>query len=198
VKAADGSLLGMKVLLDAGHGGAESGALGAAATYGPMEKDLNLAITHHAKEYLENLGATVVMSRTDDRDLSLAARVQLIKETKPDISVSIHNNAVAHTSNQLTAKGYLTCYSLPAQEATARFFTQEMNTGTAARALSGTGLYNSNLALTRVTNCPAVLLENAFLSNPDEYEYLLKEETQRLLGQEIGKAIEKYLCANAK
>jgi N-acetylmuramoyl-L-alanine amidase len=192
VKAADGTLKGVKILLDAGHGGSETGAVGAARTQGPMEKHLNLAITLYAEEYLKNLGATVVMTRADDTYISLDDRVQKIKEVKPDIAVSIHNNAVANTANQSIVRGYLSCYSLPAQEKLARYFTDAVSLAV-GRPQNNSGIYSSNLALTRLTTCPAVLLENAFLSNPMEYEWLLKEDSQRKLGQEIGRAIEQYL-----
>ncbi|MDR1961985.1 MAG: N-acetylmuramoyl-L-alanine amidase [Gracilibacteraceae bacterium] len=188
-------MAGMKVLLDAGHGGSENGALGAALTAGPAEKDINLAITHYAAEYLRGAGATVVMTRTDDTFVSLDDRVAMIKKVSPDIAVSIHNNAVANTTDQTITKGLLICYSLPSQAADARFFADALSAAT-GQPQSGTGLYSSNLALTRLTNCPAVLIENAFMSNPAEYEWLLQDATQRLLGTEIGRAIERRLLQN--
>ncbi|MDR1069562.1 MAG: N-acetylmuramoyl-L-alanine amidase [Gracilibacteraceae bacterium] len=193
--AADGSLAGMKVLLDAGHGGSENGALGAALTASPAEKDINLAITLRAADYLRGRGATVIMTRTEDVYVSLDDRVAMIKKNNPDIAVSIHNNSVASTTDQTTTKGLLICYSLPAQMADARFFADALSAAT-GQPQSGSGLYDSNLALTRLTNCPAVLIENAFMSNPDEYEWLLRDANQSLLGAEIGKVIEQRLLSN--
>jgi N-acetylmuramoyl-L-alanine amidase len=190
--AADGGLSGLKILLDAGHGGSETGALGAALTAAPAEKDINLAITRYAEEYLRSLGATVIMTRTDDTYVSLNDRVAMIKKVNPDISVSVHNNAVANTTDQTAAKGMLACYSLPEQAADARFFADTLSEAT-GRQQSGSGLYSSNLALTRLTNCPAVLIENAFMSNPEEYEWLLRDANQKLLGVKIGETIEKWL-----
>ncbi|MDR1605236.1 MAG: N-acetylmuramoyl-L-alanine amidase [Gracilibacteraceae bacterium] len=190
--AESGDLSGMKILLDAGHGGSESGALGAALTASPPEKDINLAVTLSAEEYLRGRGATVIMTRTDDTFVSLVERVALIKQVNPDISVSIHNNSVANTTDQTITKGLLVCYSLPAQMADARFFADALSAAL-ERPQSGTGLYLSNLALTRLTNCPAVLIEAAFLSNPEDYEWLLQAANQQLLGTEIGRVIEKRL-----
>jgi N-acetylmuramoyl-L-alanine amidase len=193
--AADGGLTGLKVLLDAGHGGSEKGALGAALTAGPAEKDINLAITRYAADYLRARGATVIMTRADDAYVSLDDRVAMIKKNNPDIAVSIHNNSVPNTTDQTTTQGILICYSLPSQAADARFFADRLSAAT-GRPQSGSGLYDSNLALTRLTNCPAVLIENAFMSNPDEYEWLLQDGNQNILGTEIGRAIEQRLLEN--
>lgn len=88
------ALRGIVILLDAGHGGRQDGAL-----YDSIaEKNVNLAVTFKLKARLELMGARVHMTRTDDRDLSLEARVAKSKRLKPDIFVSVHANANRHTS----------------------------------------------------------------------------------------------------
>ena len=59
-------LTGVRILLDAGHGGTDKGAAGIGAGSGTTEKNVNLALTLAVQERLEQLGATVLMSRTDD------------------------------------------------------------------------------------------------------------------------------------
>ena len=94
-----GSLEGAVVLLDAGHGGGDNGTLGAMGGYGPTEKDVNLDLTLRVKAALENMGATVVTVRENDTYYTLNERVELIRETKPDLSISIHGNAMGITSD---------------------------------------------------------------------------------------------------
>ncbi|CAN5495365.1 hypothetical protein BH11CYA1_BH11CYA1_13130 [soil metagenome] len=88
------SLRGIVILLDAGHGGSQDGALYDSVA----EKNVNLAVTFKLKARLELLGATVRLTRTDDSDLSLQARVNKSVRLKPDIFVSVHSNANRHTS----------------------------------------------------------------------------------------------------
>lgn len=79
-------LTGVAVLLDAGHGDHDPGAMGAAGTGAPAEKDVNLALTLAAKYRLEQLGATVQTIRTDDSFLSLEERNRAIVAGQPDFS----------------------------------------------------------------------------------------------------------------
>ena len=107
----EGSLAGATVLLDAGHGGDATGAVGPLGLYGPVEKDINLAITLYTKKYLEDLGAKVVLTRSDDTDLSLHERVAIIRDLKPDVSLSIHANAMPQAANFSLSYGFLSFYS---------------------------------------------------------------------------------------
>lgn len=185
-----GSLNGAVIYLDAGHGANDTGALGPLSTLGPTEKDFNLAITLYAKEYLESLGAKVVLTRTEDTFLSLSDRVAAIRSLKPDISISIHGNSLDVTSDYSKASGFLTYYSynllqnVPATINESIGKQLEFNVRDPRR---------SSLSLTRLTACPAILLETKFLSNPADYEYLLSDTNQQKFGEAIGTAIQEYL-----
>lgn len=190
----EGSLVGATVYLDAGHGDKDNGALGPLYTYGPTEKNINLAITLYAKEYLEDLGATVVLTRSDDTFYELSERVDSIRNVKPDISVSIHGNSIGLTSDYSKASGFLTYYSYD--------LFQNVPASINASIAKSLGFTEkdprcSSLSLTRFTTCPSVLLETSFLSNPSDYEYLIKDENQQAFGEAIGSAIQEYLEADA-
>ena len=58
--------------------------------------------------------------------------------------------------------------------------------------MENTEYKKQNLALTRTTVCPAVLVETGYMSNPQEYQYLIKGENQKAMAEKIGKGIEKY------
>lgn len=81
----------VKIFLDPGHGGEDKGAVG-------VENVLEKAVTLNIAKYLapllrERLGVTVILSRTEDRELSLAERGRLANESQADMFVSIHTNA---------------------------------------------------------------------------------------------------------
>ncbi len=84
------------VVLDAGHGGTEIGAVGSAGT---TEKELNLAVVTEAAAALEALGATVVLTRSTDHNMTTGSRGLLAKAIDPALFVSVHHNGGAPRSN---------------------------------------------------------------------------------------------------
>ena len=98
------------IVLDPGHGGAQSGAVSKDGA--TMEKDLNLTIALKLKEKLETYeGVRVLMTREDDRDVDLDRRSEIAEEVQADLLVSLHNNAFGGNSTYkegafvLAAKG---------------------------------------------------------------------------------------------
>jgi len=79
-----------RVVLDPGHGGRDSGAIGRRRTY---EKTVNLDVAQRLARHLTRRGIEVVMSRTSDRFVSLAERSRLANRSGADLFVSIHANA---------------------------------------------------------------------------------------------------------
>ncbi len=186
----DVTLEGTTVFLDAGHGGYDSGTVGPMGKYGPVEKDVNLNITLYTKEYLEKQGANVILSRSDDTFYSLSDRVSMIRNLRPDISVSIHGNSLDYISNYSKTSGFLTYYSYSLGNDVVERVNQSIAT---SLGFSVKPTRDRSLSLTRLTTCPALLLETSFFSNPNDYEYLIKSENQKAFGEAIGKAIEEYL-----
>lgn len=185
-----GSLKGAVILLDAGHGDTDNGTVGAMGGQGPTEKTVNLDLTLRTKEALEELGATVVMVREDDTFYTLNERVALIRETKPDLSISIHGNAMGITSDYSKSSGFLTFYSYNNVQDAAGIINASVSKtmGYAKRTIR-----QANLSLTRLTTCPAVLLESAFLTYPEDYEYLLKSSNREKLANAIAGAAKEYI-----
>ncbi|MGN1083893.1 MAG: N-acetylmuramoyl-L-alanine amidase [Lachnospiraceae bacterium] len=186
----EGSLEGAVILLDAGHGGSDGGTVGAMGTAGPTEKTVNLDITLRTKKALEKMGATVVMVRSTDVYYTLNERVALIRDTKPDLSISIHGNAMGITSDYAKASGFLTFYSYNNLQDAAGIINASVSEsmGYPLRTIR-----KANLSLTRLTACPAVLLESAFLTNPEDYEYLLNASNREKLAQAIADAAKEYI-----
>jgi N-acetylmuramoyl-L-alanine amidase len=83
-------LRGANIVLDPGHGGTEPGAVGPG---GLLEKDLNLEVAALTKERLEDAGAVVVLTRTDDYQVLVPVRAEIAVRLRPELFVSIHHNA---------------------------------------------------------------------------------------------------------
>lgn len=102
------------IVLDPGHGGKDPGAVGKGKT---REKDINLAVCLKLKTMLEKeLGLTVLMTRDDDRFISLGGRTKFANDNRADLFVSVHTNA----SNNRSARGLETYYLSTALTSDAR------------------------------------------------------------------------------
>lgn len=187
-------LKNMKVLLDAGHGD-DPGAMGPMGKFGPNESDITLAISLYARDYLQNLGATVVTTRTTDTSVSLSSRVTTITAHRPDISVSIHANSLAQTSDYSKTSGLMTLYTMDLSESAAKKIQQSL-IGTLG--CSDKGARYQNLAVCRVTDVPAILVETGFMSNPEEFERLSSPDRQKEIGAAIGHAVEQWLLTQGE
>lgn len=185
-----GSLKGAVILLDAGHGDTDPGTVGAMGGFGPTEKDINLDLTLWTKKALEALGAKVVLVRDDDTFYTLNERVELIRKSKPDLSISIHGNAMGITSDFSKSAGFLTFYSYNSLQDAAGIINDSV---IKTMGYQNRTIRKANLSLTRVTACPAVLLETAFLTYPEDYEYLLKSSNREKLANAIAGAAQDYL-----
>lgn len=163
-------LKGVVVVLDPGHGDIDPGALGVAGTNGATENVLNLAVATAAKMRLENMGATVYMTRsTVDGFLELDERMQFAEKYRPDFFLSVHHNSVGETVDANKTEGteiyYHTTYS------------SNMAKNILSRVCENTGrkyrdAYPSYYRVTRITCAPAALVETGFVPNPAEYEKL--------------------------
>ena len=156
------------LVLDAGHGGNDSGAIG----NGNLEKTMTLKIVNGAKKYFDNdTRFKVYYTRTTDKTLTLEDRYSLANKVNADIFISVHINSYKSTStgtetlyskdrNSITKKGNITSYQL----ATA------MQAGAcAATGFEDRGLVNRpNLQVLKYTNMPACLIEYGFISNRSE------------------------------
>ena len=163
-------LKGTVIVLDPGHGDIDSGALGVAGTNGATENVLNFAVATAAKMRLEQLGATVHMTRTSVNGfLELDERMQFAERYRPDFFLSVHHNSVGENVDANKTEG------------TEIFYHTSYSSNMAKNILSGvcanTGRkyrdsYPSYYRVTRITCAPAALVETGFVPNPAEFEKL--------------------------
>jgi N-acetylmuramoyl-L-alanine amidase len=193
---------GATVVLDPGHGGKETGAVGPAGT---LEKSVNLGVAEAAKAELERLGATVVLTRTGDYRITLLARAAIATALHPILFVSIHHNAepdgpfdgpgsetyqqigvdASHRAAGLVweeVRGALSAYDIA--------WVGDTDAGAKYRPANDGGDYYG--ILRRARPVPAVLSEAAFLSNPPEEALLRDPAVQRVEGLAIARAVVRF------
>jgi N-acetylmuramoyl-L-alanine amidase len=179
-------LSGIKIVLDPGHGGKESGASGPT---GYLEKDVNLIISQLLRDELVKRGAKVVMTREDDRDVSLVERQTIINKQEPAIAVSIHHNSLPDNGDAEKTKGFGTFWYHPQSHSLAVFL---QNYVVKKLGKPSYGVFWNNLALTRPSAAPAVLLELGFMSSPDEFEEIVNPQAQKKMANTLADGITKW------
>lgn len=186
------------VVLDAGHGGYDSGARSAG---GLLEKDLNLAVTQKVAAFLNLFDVHVVLTRSGDdppdliegnsrKRTEILSRAKIAAETEADLFLSIHMNSFP----QAKCSGSQVFFSAqnPENETFARTLQSALesllqtdNTRTAKET--------DLILLLRHIECPGALLECGFLSNEEEAEMLNDERYQSKLAFCISSAIVSFL-----
>ncbi|WP_018247902.1 N-acetylmuramoyl-L-alanine amidase family protein [Orenia marismortui] len=174
-----------KIVIDAGHGGHDPGAIG---VMGLQEKQVNYQIAKKVEALLKEKGFNTMMTRDNDYFISLSKRAERANRINADIFVSIHANSNARAS----ANGTATYGHWDASKdnwALAWYVQSEIIKRT---GLQDNGLKAANFAVLRQTDMPAILIETAFLSNPSEEKLLASKEFQQRSAEGIVAGIEKY------
>ncbi|MGB3652851.1 MAG: N-acetylmuramoyl-L-alanine amidase [Rivularia sp. (in: cyanobacteria)] len=183
-------LSGIKILLDPGHGGEESGATGPT---GLPEKDVNLTVSKLLREELVKRGATVVMTREDDRFVSLGDRQTIIANEEPTLALSVHYNALPDYGDAENTKGIGMFWYHPQAHSLAvylhNYLVEKLDR-------PSYGVFWNNLALTRPEAAPSLLLELGFMSNPQEFEWVTNPKEQKKLARTLADGIIKWLKNN--
>lgn len=194
---------GAHVVLDAGHGGSEPGAVG---PNGLAERDLNLDIALRARDKLEAEGATVVLTRDRDVRVTIVTRAELAKALSPLAFVSIHHNAAPLTKGPRIGSELYHQHQSPESKRLAGLLHEEYvrvlqpmldswawgdDPGARARlSSSGDDFYG---VLRRSQGVAAVLSEASFLSDPEEAALAATEEFRDAEATAITRAIVRYM-----
>ncbi len=194
---ADDKVEGVKghaIVLDPGHGGSDSGAIG---PDGVTEKEVTLAVSKKVQALLQAGGGRVIMTRETDRDVyginatdtqELQARVNVaLYAPESEIFVSIHCNAFSNPA----AHGMETYYydgSYRGQRL-ATLLNEEL---AAEGGLFNRGVKTANFYVIKHTNVPASLIELGFITNYQEEHLLMDDAYQDKLALAVAKAIGRY------
>lgn len=154
-------LKGISILLDPGHGGADPGAVGPT---GLKESSVNLRVARYLRDLLRADGAAVKMTRETDVALSLAERVVLAEEHKPDLFVSIHHNASLKPMKKNRSEIYYNAIDHGISQAVGRSMISELaELGFGEESL----IVPAGFFVLRNNPSPAVLTEGSYISIPN-------------------------------
>jgi N-acetylmuramoyl-L-alanine amidase len=171
------------VVLDAGHGGSDPGAVRADI----QEKDITLGIIEKLKKILEAKGARVVLTRHDDTFVSLEDRVKITNQVGPNLFLSVHINSLESTSNIFGIETYFqTPLSHPLAERVH------------ASLVAGLGAPDRNIRRARFyvinhTPVPAILAEVGYITNKAERDRLISSDYQQKVASALARGVMLYL-----
>ncbi len=202
------------VTLDAGHGGAETGAEGEG---GAVEKDVVLSIARRFRGMLqERLGVRVILTRDGDRNLSLDERAAIANSNKSNLFLSIHADASPRRNARGSSVYFLSHTSAPANPSSsgggdldfifwnmaqtahlkqssrlAEILQDELQAVTGTERVNR-GIKQNSFRVLKGATMPAVLVEVGFISNPDEERLLVSPAYQDKLAEALYRGILRY------
>ncbi len=191
------------IVLDPGHGGEDGGAI---SCTGVAESQINLEISLRIHDLLHLLGYNTTMIRDTDTSVytqgdtisqrkvsDLKERVRRIQETKDAMLVSIHQNQFSdsqYNGAQVFYAGETSSKSLAQAMQTA--LVEKLNPGSRRQCKKAEGIY-----LMQHIDCPGILIECGFLSNPEEEVKLRSERYQKMLSCVISATLAQFLQQNS-
>lgn len=167
------SLDGIKVLVDAGHGGDESGTYNAFGTK-TYEKEYTLNYGIELALALKSIGATATMTRIKDVSRTLQSRYNCIRNANADLVISVHFNG----SSDPKASGYFAGYFYPFTYNAANKINNSLK-ATGLMKPVGNGLKWHYFNLSRCAFCPVVLTENGYLTSPKDFKLIKDPQFKR-------------------
>lgn len=181
----------MKICIDPGHGGSESGAVG---EDGLREADVNLAVCLLVRDDLAAAGYEVAMTREKDETVSLRRRAQISNRAKVEVFLSVHCNAVTDRAVQgietwhhgsVKGRRLAGCVQRTMMEA----FPGHVDRGADVDAK----LYQNGLAVLRETKAPAALVEMEFISRPEMEALMVTQDYREKVARALVAGIKDYI-----
>lgn len=176
-----------KVFISAGHGGSDPGAV----ANGFREKDLNLAIALACRDEVVRHGVEVLMSRTKDENDPVESEVKECNAYKPDLAISIHNNAGGGDGVEAFYHHGGGAGKVLAENVLAEIVKIGQNSRGAKtrKGSDGRDYYH----FIRETSAPAVIVECAFVDNAKDIQIIDTAAEQSAMGIALAKGILKAL-----
>jgi len=166
---ADKPLSGRTVVLDAGHGGSDTGTLTPGTHNTLNEKDCNLAIVLALAPKLEALGAEVILLRGDDSTVDIYSRMDAIDAIAPDFLLSIHQNSMPQNTDISHVRGVVGLYWTESGRSLADCVAGEIALSLGRLKRDTT---KQRLAMLRNYKFPSALIEVGFVTSAEEFETL--------------------------
>ena len=176
-----------KVVLDAGHGGSDYGAI----REGINEKDITLDITQRVASILKSKGYKVALTRANDTYVSLQDRVEFSENETPEIFVSIHVNSAVAVEPKGIETHYYHDYSKELARVVQNHLIKDIDT-------KDRGLLKSKFYVINHTTVPAILIETGFISNEEERNELVTDSRKQKTAKAIAEGIIEYIKSQQK
>lgn len=180
-------LLGRSIVIDAGHGGSESGAPGA---FGVDEKDLVLDIARRLTTKLQKRGATVTMTRDKDVQVPIYNRPLQAEKLNADVLMSIHANALPDGVDPNGSRGAGVYFYQPQARPLAESLLGALLHDVPEDG--NDGLHYQNLALTRPGSQLSVLVETAFMTDKSNLRLLMSESGRERIAESLARGLEEF------
>lgn len=184
-------LKGATVYIDVGHGGVDSGAVGAGKVY---EKERNLTLAKKIKKELEKIGAKVILNRSGDSTLRPDQRCMNLINAKPDYCIALHHDS----SYSSSPNGFGSFYSTPFSYNASKYV---YNATMSKRIYNSSASNNRNrlewhyFFMARMTVCPVVLTENGFMSSSIDFAGIKSDSVNQKKAEAITQGIAKYFLS---
>lgn len=186
------------VVIDAGHGGRDSGKVG---INNVLEKDINLEISRMLKALLEQEGILVVMTREDDNGLyseetrnkkveDMRKRVEIISGAKPLFAISIHQNSYPEEAISGPQVFY---YGQSKEGRQLAECIQKQMTAQLCPSGERQAKANESYYMLKKTGAPSVIVECGFLSNSREAALLASREYQEKVAKAVAEGALEYI-----
>jgi N-acetylmuramoyl-L-alanine amidase len=177
------------IALDPGHGGRDPGAVGIG---GLRETDIVLEVGLRVAELLQQHGAEVLLTRTDEREIGLEPRVLVANRANADLFVSIHANAISMSRPDVNGvETYF--YSSVAAENLATYLQESMLEAT---NMNSRGVKEARFYVLRRTTMPAALVEVGFVTGATDAPLLADSAFRDIIAQAITRGILQYVVDN--
>ncbi|MEA5419796.1 N-acetylmuramoyl-L-alanine amidase [Spirulina sp. CCNP1310] len=176
------------VALDPGHGGRDPGAIGIG---GLREKDVILPISLEVARTLQQQGVQVMMTRSDDRFITLAARTQMANQARATIFVSIHANAISMSRPDVN--GVETFYFSGQGQRLAQSIQSSILQSIPMR---NRGVKQARFYVLRTSAMPSALVEVGFVTGAEDAPRLANPQFRSQMAQAISRGILLYLQQN--
>jgi N-acetylmuramoyl-L-alanine amidase len=169
------------VVIDAGHGGKDPGAI---SYLGHHEKEVNLGIARRLAAILQRRGIQVIMTRQGDTFIEKEERAAIANRAGANLFVSIH----ADSNGDRMHQGFTVYIARSASDASRRL-GRSIESALSRTGIPSKGLRSADYVVLVKTSCPAVLVETGFLSNPSEAAMLLDANHQDRIAAAIADGI---------
>lgn len=198
VGVGEASSSGVKVVLDAGHGGVDGGVSGVNTNV--KESELNLIIVKKLEKYFKDAGITVVLTRSSDAGLyglatsnlkkkDMQKRKDIIENASPDLVISVHLNKFSSSSR----RGAQVFYNKESSNGKILATSVQSSLNTLNKDLRQFSALSGDYYILKCSPYPSIIAECGFLSNPDDEALLITDEYQDKVAYAIFRGAIDYL-----